>query len=184
MAEATAFDFIQEATRSHRARHGCGAYTFEDGAGLIALASAHECRRAIELGTALGYTACCLASATDETLVDTIERDPRHVALARENVRKAGYDARITVHEGDFLAVMARLAGPYDLAFFDGFAPDRTLIARLRALLREEGVLVCANLALAGGTTERELEAEFANADHWSAIGRLEGGATRIYRKV
>jgi hypothetical protein len=36
------FDFIQEATREHRRRHGCSAYTFEDGAGLIALAQASD----------------------------------------------------------------------------------------------------------------------------------------------
>jgi aryl-alcohol dehydrogenase-like predicted oxidoreductase len=41
-------------TRRHRADHGCGAYTFEDGPGLIALAATHRATRVLELGAALG----------------------------------------------------------------------------------------------------------------------------------
>jgi predicted O-methyltransferase YrrM len=76
------FELIQSMTRQHRADHGCGAYTFEDGPGLTTLAATHHAGRVLELGTALGYTACCFAAATPNTHVDTIERDSEHVRLA------------------------------------------------------------------------------------------------------
>ena len=184
MAHATPFDFIQDATRRHRRRHGCGAYTFEDGPGLIALAKSERARRAIELGTALGFTACCLASATDETSVDTVEGDPEHVALARQHIAEAGLQDRVTVHQGEFHAVLAQLAGSYDLAFFDGFAPDDTLIDKLRTLLRDGGVLVCANLGLADRSGRRALDRDLSDPTRWVRIGTLEGGRTQMYRKV
>lgn len=184
MFRTTPFDFIQDVTRHHRRRHGCGAYTFEDGPGLITLAKAEQPRHVIELGTALGYTACCLASATEDTLVDTVERDPEHVALARQHVVQAGLAGRVTVHEGDFRSVMRGLSGPYDLAFFDGFAPDGELIGTLRTLLRDGGVLVCANLSLADGVSRRALARDLGDAARWSRIEALEGGATLAYRKA
>jgi predicted O-methyltransferase YrrM len=184
MAEHTPFDFIQDATRSHRRQHGCGAYTFEDGAGLIATARQHNPSRVLELGTALGFTACCLASAGDRTRVDTIEADPDHAALARNNIRKANLDNRITVHEGDFLAIMPRLDGPYYLAFFDGFSPDLRIIEHLRDLLGKDGVLICANLSLTGARERRLLDAEFRNVSRWSPIGQIEDGATQVFRKA
>src|SRR6202522_4312055 len=83
------FEFIQSMTRQHRADHGCGAYTFEDGPGLTALAATHRASRVLELGTALGYTGCCLAAAASNTHVDSIEMDTEHVRLARENIARA-----------------------------------------------------------------------------------------------
>jgi len=184
MQHTTPFDFIQDATRRHRQQHGCGAYTFEDGAGLMALVAAEKPRRVIELGAALGYTACCLASATDVTRVDTIERDPEHVALARQYVTQAKLADRVIIHEGDFQQVMAALEGPYDLAFFDGFAPDKGLLEALRARLRDGGLLVCANLGLADRSDRRELQRDFADPKRWSQVATLEDGGTHAYRKL
>jgi predicted O-methyltransferase YrrM len=183
MARITPFDFIRDATRVHRQHHACRAYTFEDGPGLIALATVEQPRHVIELGTALGFTACCLASATDKTLVDTIEREPEHVALARQFISDAGLSNRVTVHQGEFRTIMERLTGPYDLAFFDGFAPDGSLVESLGALLRDDGVLICANLALANELNKRTLERMLSDPMQWSRIATLENGSTQAYRK-
>lgn len=183
MATPTPFDFIQAATREHRQHHGCGAYTFEDGPGLLALVAAEQPQRVLELGTALGFTACCLASATPTTQVDTLERDPQHVALAREQITQAGLAARVAVHHGEFSAVLGSLAGPYDLAFFDGFAPDAVLIRQLRALLRAGGVLVCSNLGLAQGDARSALEQDLHDTARWVRLTSLEGGGTQAFRK-
>jgi predicted O-methyltransferase YrrM len=173
------FEFIQSMTRRHRAAHGCGAYTFEDGPGLTALAAAHRPRRVLELGTALGYTACCLAVATPDTHVDTIESDTEHVDLARENITTAGLSARVQVHSGDFMAIMAQLPGEYDLIFFDGYAPELRILRRLYKELRDVGVLVCANLSFG----ERDSKAELNDVARWRPAGSIEGGATRAFVK-
>jgi len=94
------FSAIQSATRTHRRSHGCGAYTFEDGPALTSMAAASGARRILELGTALGYTACCLAAGHPEARVDTIEGDPDHARLALEQIGSVGLSDRITVHHG------------------------------------------------------------------------------------
>src|ERR1700689_1363902 len=106
-----------------RARHGCGAYPYDNGPLLAALAAAANARRILELGTALGYTALSFASGAPDSTVDTIERDSEHVQLARDNITAARLDHRIPIHEGDFATVLPTLDPGYDVAFFDGHTP-------------------------------------------------------------
>jgi predicted O-methyltransferase YrrM len=174
------FEFIQSMTRQHRADHGCGAYTFEDGPGLTALAATHRAGRVLELGTALGYTACCLAAATPNTHVDSIDRDAEHARLARENIARAELSDRIRVHEGDFMAVMNRLPDNYDLIFFDGYSPELRILRRLGRKLRGGGLFVCANLSFADGDSESELN----DVGKWRAVGSIENGGTRAFVKT
>ena len=75
----------------HRAKHGCGAYPYDNGPLLSTLAAAANARRILELGTALGYTALSFAYGAPDATVDTIERDPEHVQLARENIAAAAW---------------------------------------------------------------------------------------------
>jgi predicted O-methyltransferase YrrM len=173
------FEFIQIMTREHRAIHGCGAYVFKDGPGLTALTAAHDACMALELGTALGYTACCIAAGTPKTQVDTIEMDAEHVRLARENISKAKLSDRVRVHQGDFAAVMSQLPGNYDLIFFDGFAPELRILRLLRTKLRDGGLLVCSNLSMARDDGKAELDDEAK----WKPAGSIEGGGTRAFIK-
>ncbi len=140
------FAKIRAATNAHRARHGCGAHPYDNGPLLAALAAAADARRILELGTALGYTALSFASGAPDATVDTIERDAEHVRLARENIAAAAMDHRITVHEGEFAAVLPTLDPGYDVAFFDGQSPSPELHKTLRGLLRTGGTLITANL--------------------------------------
>jgi predicted O-methyltransferase YrrM len=182
MPHDTPFDFIQKATRKHRRWHCCSAYTFEDGPGLIELAKRYSPARILELGTALGFTACCLASSGEAVQVDTVEGDSKHAVLARANIKAAGLADRITVHEGYFEEVLPTLRGAYDMAFFDGRAPSAAIITQLRELLQEDGVLICANLRLAAADKARALKAEFDNERRWLRLGAIEDGDTHVFR--
>jgi len=143
------FHALQEVTRQHRARHGCGAYTYDDGSLPGVLAAAVGARRIVEVGTALGYTACWLASASGTTTVDTIENDAQHVDLARTEIARYGMERRVSVHHGDAESVLAGFdESVYDVAFFDGFAPTMAVFGLLRSRLRAGGVLIAANLTL------------------------------------
>src|ERR1700757_2288210 len=126
------FAKIRNATKAHRERHGCSAFPYANGPLLAALAAAANARRVVELGTALGYTALSFASGACDGTVDTIERDPEHVQLARDNIAAAAMDHRITVHEGDFESVLPTLDPGYDVAFFDGQTPSPSLHKTLR----------------------------------------------------
>lgn len=141
---------IQADTDRHRSQHGCWAYPHSDGRLLGVLAAAMGAKRILELGTALGYTALWLAHGAPEAHVDTVERDPQHVTLARKAIANAGVDSRITVHEGDFSAVLPTLSPGYDIAFFDGYAPALPELDGLGRVLRPGGLLVSANQQLSG----------------------------------
>lgn len=147
-----AFAEVLKATDAHRARHRCGAYPFHRGPLLGILSGAMRAERVLELGTALGYTSLWFAHGFAGARVDTIERDPEHVELARRNIARAGLDSRVQVHHGEFLECLPSLPGPYDIAFFDGYAPDDSLLRALRERLRVGGLLIAANLNLAAGS--------------------------------
>lgn len=175
---------LQDLTRRHMAEHGCGAQTYSDGAGLTALIASLKPQRVLELGTGLGYTACCIASGWREAHVDTIEADPIHVRLAREQITARKLAQRIVVHHGQFATELPKLGGPYDVVFFDGYVPDKTMILLLRDRLRQGGTLVCANLDLTAGSGAMELMNDLSDPLYWRRDGVMESGATVILSKV
>jgi predicted O-methyltransferase YrrM len=179
---ADPFAKIRNATNSHRAKHGCSAYPYGNGPLLAALAGVANARRILELGTALGYTALSFASGTPDATVDTIEGDPLHVQLARDNIAAAAMDHRITVHEGDFAGVLQTLDPGYDVAFFDGGTPVTSLHKTLRGLLRTGGTLITANLNH-GGTADAVRKALF-DGKSWRSALVDEAGETAISVKL
>ena len=178
------FADVQQATRQHLRRHGCGAYTFEDGPALAALSGWKQPQRVLELGTGLGYTACCLAQGCAVARVDTIEGDAEHVALAREQITKHALAHRITVHYGQFDEILGQLKAGYALAFFDGFEPPPATIARVRDLLAVGGMLVCSNLQLGRGTPARQLAQDLDDASRWQRLASIEGGRSAVRIKL
>jgi predicted O-methyltransferase YrrM len=140
------FAKVRDATLSHRAKHGCTAWPYDNGPLLAALAGAVDARRILELGCALGYTSLSFANGAPKAKIDTIERDSEHIRLARANFAAAGMGKRIKVHQGEFSKVVKTLKGPYDVAFFDGGAPVPQVHEILRKLLRPRGLLITANL--------------------------------------
>jgi predicted O-methyltransferase YrrM len=176
------FAKIRDATNAHRARHGCGAYPYDNGPLLAVLAAAADARRILELGTALGYTALSFASGAPDATVDTIERDPEHVRLARENIAAVAMDHRITVHEGDFATVLPTLDPGYDVAFFDGQAPSPAVHKAVRGLLRTGGTLITANLSHRG--TPEALRKALFDGKSWRSAFADEDGETAISVKL
>lgn len=176
---------LAAATRRHRADHGCEAYVFSDGPALTRLAALHRPRRILELGTALGYTACCLAiGAASAAHVDTIEGDVLHARIATEQIAQRGLTHQVKVHHGSFDEVLPTLVAGYDMAFFDGYAPPPTVISRVRDLLREGGILVCSNLQLAHSADAKLLALDLRDSARWEACPAIESGRTLVLVKV
>jgi predicted O-methyltransferase YrrM len=143
------FEDVRRASHRHRQEHGwgCTVYPTSSGPFLRVLAAATDARRALEVGTGLGYSALCLAAGGAS--VDTIERDPLHVELARRNIEEYS-PGRVSVLVGNAVNVMAALAPPYDLAFCDADPPGYDmLLDEVLRLLRPGGLLVSSNLFLA-----------------------------------
>lgn len=94
----------------------------DEGRILHFLASACGAAKIVEIGTLAGYSACWLARALPAGgMLHTIEYDPRHAQVAKENIALAGLTAKVTVHTGAGMDVLPRLSasGPFDLAFID-----------------------------------------------------------------
>ncbi len=71
----------------------------------------------LEIGTYSGYSALSMARGLPPGgRIITCEADPERAAFARRHVDRHG---RISVREGDALATVASLDGPFDLVFID-----------------------------------------------------------------
>jgi predicted O-methyltransferase YrrM len=100
---------------------------------LMVLALATNAKRVLEIGTLGGYSTIWLAKAMAKPLQSgegcllTVEAEPKHAAIARENIARAGLAGVVGVREGRAADVMAQLAaenlGPFDLIFIDADKP-------------------------------------------------------------
>ncbi len=136
----TPFPELLEISRRHREQHGCGAYPYDKAGLLVVVANAISALRVVEVGTALGYTAICVAKAT-AARIDTIDFDRDHVALATSHAVEYQVADRIKVHLGEADDELGKLEpAAYDLAFFDGFAPTASILDKLHRRLRPGGM--------------------------------------------
>jgi predicted O-methyltransferase YrrM len=145
------FEHVRLASHEHRESHGagCSVYPTSSGPLLSVLAAAVGAERILEVGSGLGYSALCLAHASGG-VVETIERDAEHVALAEETVTREGFGGRIRILRGRDADVLPGLEEPYDLIFSDGDPQEMPVdLEHFLRLLRPGGLLVSANLFLA-----------------------------------
>jgi predicted O-methyltransferase YrrM len=126
---------------------------------LEALAAGVGARRILEVGTAIGYGALCLARGAPEARVVCLDNDPERLAVAREYLQRGGVLERVELIEGDALVSLERLNGPFDLAYLDATKTEyrRYLDAVLR-LLRVGGMVVADNLLWGGRVAEPPAE--------------------------
>jgi caffeoyl-CoA O-methyltransferase len=82
-------------------------------------ARASRARRIVEVGTAIGYGALCLARGALEAQIVSIDHDPVRLARAEDFLRRAGVLSRVQLLEGDALALIPQLGAPIDLAYVD-----------------------------------------------------------------
>ncbi|MCL6745573.1 MULTISPECIES: O-methyltransferase [Kosakonia] len=84
-------------------------------------------KRILEIGTLGGYSTVWMARElpTGGELL-TLEADPLHAAIARENLQLAGVAHQVTVAEGPALQTLENLGErpPFDLIFIDADKPN------------------------------------------------------------
>lgn len=136
----------------------------DEGRLLHFLASACGARRIVEVGTLAGYSACWLARALPAGgMLHTIEYDPKHAKVAKENIASAGLTAKATVHTGAGMDVLPTLEahGPFDLVFIDADKTGYENYARWAVRnVRSGGLVICDNAYLFGNLHRDDLPAD------------------------
>ena len=118
--------------------------------------------RILEVGTAVGFSAILMSEYVPEDCrITTIENYEKRIPIARNNFKRAGKEAQITLIEGDAMEVLKTLEGPYDFVFMD--AAKGQYIAYLPEVLRilsPEGILVSDNVLQNGEIIESRFVVE------------------------
>ncbi len=107
------------------------------------LARMCNAKRILEIGTLGGYSTIELARALPPggELV-TLEIDPHHAEVARDNLARAGMADRVEVITGPAVDTLATLAGPFDLVFIDADKPSNALYLREAVRLSRPGTTI------------------------------------------
>lgn len=122
---------------------------------LSILARAAGARRILEIGTAIGYGALCLARGAPEARVVSIDTNPERLATARRYLERGGAADRVELIEGAALDVLHRLAGPFDLVYIDAVKTEyRRYLDQVVPKMRVGGLVVCDNLLWGGRVAE------------------------------
>jgi caffeoyl-CoA O-methyltransferase len=107
-------------------------------------------KRALDIGTAEGYTALWLGLAMKRNggRVITIEIDPETADTARANIRQAGLEGVIDSRINDAVMEIPALEGDFDFVFMDTGAPlNKKLFDLLRARISAGGSILVHNAA-------------------------------------
>ena len=120
--------------------------TYEGLQFLVQIIKLRSIKKVLEIGTAIGYSSIAMALKTDVT-VTTIERSGEMVELAKQNIKKASMEDRVTVIHQDALEVDEESLGMFDLIFIDA-AKSQSIkfFEKYETLLTNKGVIVTDNL--------------------------------------
>jgi predicted O-methyltransferase YrrM len=120
------------------------------------LALARGARRILEVGTLGGYSTIWLARAlpADGKLI-TLELEPHHATVAKENFARAGVAVRVELLLGPALRSLTQLreqrVAPFDFVFIDADKPNNLAYVQAALTLSEPGALIVVDNVVRGG---------------------------------
>jgi predicted O-methyltransferase YrrM len=120
------------------------------------LARMQRARRILEIGTLGGYSTIWLARAlpSDGSLV-TLELEPVHAEVARENIDRAGLGALVDVRVGPATTTLQDLidgdAEPFDFIFIDADKEGYPMYLELSLQLSRPGTVIVADNVVRDG---------------------------------
>ena len=118
--------------------------------------------RILEVGTAVGFSALLMSEyAPAGCEITTIENYEKRIPIARNNFKRAGKEAQITLLEGDAMEVLPTLDEPYDFIFMDAAKGQYIhYMPEVMRLLKTGGTLVSDNVMQDGSIIESRFAVE------------------------
>ena len=123
-------------------------------------------RRVLEIGTAIAYSSIRIAkNLKKKSILHTIEKSEDNIAVAKDNVNKAGLNDKIKILEGDAFNIMPGLEKKYDFIFLDADKEDyRRLFDYSIILLKKNGIIFVDNLLWHGYAAVKKVPANYRNS--------------------
>jgi len=107
-------------------------------------------KRILEVGALYGYSAILMAKNSPSGVeIVSVEKNPEHVRIAKENIKRANMERSIRVVEGDGRTELGKLTGSFDIVFLD--AEKTQYLAYLKAVernLHKGNVVVADNVGI------------------------------------
>lgn len=115
----------------------------------------NKVKNILEIGSAIGYSAICMANVSDDVTITSIERDKDRYIEAVKNVKNANLDHRITLVLAD--ALEFKTNEKFDLIFIDAAKSQYIkFFEKFENNLKKGGVIVSDNLNFHGLTHTKE----------------------------
>jgi len=110
----------------------------------------------LEIGTAVGFSAIFMSRfIAEDGHITTIENYQPRIDKAKENIKMAGAEKKITLLEGDANEILPTLSDRYDLIFMDAAKGQYgSFFKNAIPLLVPEGILLCDNVLQDGDVLE------------------------------
>ena len=117
----------------------------------------------LEIGAAVGYSSSFFTSLDENIKVTTIEADEKTYETAKANIKKLGYEDRITLLFGDAREVLEKLAenndNDYDLVFIDAAKSHYKAFWDLSMpIVKDDALVICDNILMKGMTASDEFD--------------------------
>ena len=124
---------------------------------LQVMAEMTQARRVLEIGLLGGYSTIWMARALPRGgRIVSLEYEPRHAEVARENLRRAGLLGRVEIRVGPALESLPKLkaegAGPFDLIFIDADKENNPQYLEWALKLARRGTLIVVDNVARHGT--------------------------------
>ena len=132
---------------------------------LKVLLSMKQPKKILEVGTAVGFSAILMCEyGPEECHVTTIEKYEKRIPIAKENFRRAGKEAQITLLEGDAMEIMKKMDEEYYFIFMDAAKGQYIhFLPEVMRLLKPQGVLVSDNVLQDGDIIQSHFAVERRN---------------------
>jgi len=123
---------------------------------LQVLAKTCNAKKILEIGTLVGYSTIWMARALPKNgILITLEFEPLHARVAKNNIQKAGLDHIVEIRVGKALDLLPQLEknqeGPFDLIFIDADKTPYTEYFQWALKLSHPGTLIVADNVIRNG---------------------------------